>query len=282
MLNKISVSFQYLLPQHLLSTLMGRIAESHQPWLKNFLIRRFMKVYNIDLQEAVTQNPYDFPTFNSFFIRELKPELRPICPGKQDIASPVDGTISEIGYINQNQLLQAKNHYFDLETLLGNDKKLAQLFYNGAFATLYLAPHNYHRVHMPSTGQLEKTIYVPGKLFSVNRMTTELIPGLYSRNERFISIFNTDAGKIAVILVGAMIVGSIQTVWMRAPIAHSSKIITEEFSNGPHLTKGDQLGFFSLGSTVIILSQQNTIEWSPSLQSNSLIKVGQFLGKVIK
>src|SRR5579862_5099450 len=198
---------QNLIPQHLLSRLSGQIAESRHPWLKNKLISYFMKHYHINMHEAIRENPQDYLSFNDFFIRQLKPNLRPICPGENAIASPVDCCIAQIGQAKSNQLLQAKDFYFDLENLLGKDVALAKKFYDANFATLYLAPSNYHRVHMPLTGTLVKSIYVPGKLFSVNRMTSELVPHLYSRNERLITVFETETGPMAIILVGALIVG---------------------------------------------------------------------------
>lgn len=269
---------QRFLPQHTLSQLMGRLAESHYPWIKDYLINQFSRRYQINLDEALISDPKNYPTFNSFFIRQLKPNARPIAEG--DLISPVDGTIAQLGHIHKNQLLQAKQHYFDLETLLGNDTQLAQTFYDGNFATLYLAPHNYHRVHMPIAGKLIKTIYVPGKLFSVNRITSELIPNLYSRNERLICVFETAAGKVAVILVGAMIVGSIQTAWMDQPI-RAKQIITQSFSDGMPLTKGAELGYFKVGSTVILLFEKNKIEWLSSITSESQIQLGQLFGKIL-
>ena len=283
-MNRFSVYAQYLLPQHLLTSLMGCVAESQHPWFKNRLIHRFIKTYKVDMSEAAIENPEAYPTFNNFFIRQLKPGLRPIVQEVQAIASPADGTIAQIGQIHKNQLLQAKNFYFDLDTLLGGDSELTSTFYNGSFATLYLAPHNYHRVHMPLSGRLEKTIYVPGKLFSVNRITSSIIPQLYARNERLIALFATPAGPMAVILVGAIIVGSIQTVWMQQPM-RTKRIITEIFSNKSdkiELNKGDELGHFQLGSTVILLFAQNKITWAPALTSTATIKFGQFLGKIFE
>ncbi|RDI42412.1 archaetidylserine decarboxylase [Aquicella lusitana] len=281
MFNQLFAYSQYLLPQHLLSALAGRLAESRSPRLKNSLIRFFIHRYKVDLSEAISENLDDYPTFNSFFIRQLKPGIRPLALAPEAVISPVDGRVAALGKINQNQLLQAKKHYYNLETLLGNDKELATLFSDGDFATLYLAPQNYHRVHMPLSGTLTKSIYVPGKLFSVNRITSELIPNLYSRNERLISLFDTEAGKMAMILVGAMIVGSIQTVWMTQPI-RSHQMITETFTNGLTLQKSAELGYFKMGSTVILLFEKNKVTWSPSFKTNSAIHFGQFLGKIAK
>lgn len=276
MTNKISPYLQYLLPQHLISTLVGKLADSQQAWLKNILINQFIKRYHVNMSEALLENPEEYPTFNSFFIRQLKPEARPIDPSNSSIISPVDGIISQIGKIHEKQLLQAKDFYFDLDNLLGHEKQLSKTFTDGSFAILYLAPKDYHRVHMPITGKLKKTIYVPGKLFSVNRITSEIIPGLYSRNERLISLFETEIGEVAVILVGALIVGTICTMWSKEPIKNDRKEI-HQFTNDHTLIKGEELGYFKMGSTVILLFEQNKINWSP-FEANSSIQLGQILG----
>lgn len=275
-----NIYLQYITPQRLLTVTMGWLARIRRPLrLKNWMINHFIKKYRVDMSAAILEDPTTYPDFNHFFIRHLKPALRPIVSGENNIASPVDGNIAQIGNINKNQLLQAKNFYFDLETLLGGDKELAQLFYDGSFATLYLAPRDYHRIHMPLSGSLVKSIYIPGKLFSVNRMTSELIPNLYSRNERLVTIFDTAAGPMAVILVGAMIVGSIQTVWMKQPI-RSSHIQTDSLTQ-LDLATGAELGHFKLGSTVILLYGKNKVEWNPSCHVDLTIKFGQLFGKVI-
>src|SRR3990167_2915571 len=272
-IKKLLTYSQYVLPTHFLSYLMGKLADAPHPALKNWMIKNFIKRYRVNLNEAIIKNPLDYPTFNSFFIRQLAPTFRPIAEAENSIVSPVDGTIAQIGKIHQGQLLQAKEMYFSLSTLL-NDTSLASLFHEGAYATFYLAPHNYHRVHMPLRGQLEKTIYLPGKLFSVNRMTSDLIPALYSRNERLITLFNTSAGKMAIILVGAMIVGSIQTVWMQQPIREKQPAV-QHFSNHVILNKGQELGFFKLGSTVILLFEKDKIRSDETFKTHSPIIFGK-------
>lgn len=272
----IKVYLQYLLPQHLLTTFAGWCAEIKIKWLKNFLITRFVKKYAVNMNEAQIEDPYAYPTFNAFFTRHLKPAMRPILGNANAVISPVDGVISEIGQIHAQSLLQAKHMYFDLLTLLGGDQATAALFQDGLFATLYLAPKDYHRIHMPFSGTLQKTIFVPGKLFSVNRMTSQLIPQLFSRNERLVCLFDTAIGPMAVILVGAMIVGSIQTVWMDEPIK-SKQLITTPLTNHLTLHKGDELGLFKLGSTVILLFPKNKINWLASLKSQQAIKFGEVL-----
>lgn len=280
MLKHLFAYIQYLLPQHLISRSAGSLAHSKNPRIKTSFIKKFIKLYKIDMAEAVIENPDDYANFNDFFIRYLKPELRIIDQAADTIVCPADGKIAESGKINQQLLVQAKGQYFDLTGLLGNDKALAQQFENGQFATVYLAPNNYHRVHMPISGRLIKTIYIPGKLFSVNRITSNLIPKLYSRNERFVAIFETAIGPVAIILVGAMIVGSMQTVWMKEPI-RADRIVTETPSDAIVLEKGAELGHFKLGSTVIMLFGKDQMEWLPTVQTDASVKFGQALGKIL-
>lgn len=281
MLKQIFAYLQHILPQHGLTLFAGGLAQSRVTWLKNFLITRFIKIYKVDMADARIEAPQAYPTFNDFFIRELKPGIRPITPGEKDIACPADGTVAEIGYIEQNQIFQAKHFYYDLESLLGGNREAAQPFYDGAFATIYLAPCDYHRFHMPISGKLTRTIYVPGKLFSVNRITAECIPNLYARNERLIAFFDTEAGSMAVVMVGAMIVGSIQPVWLDKPVRADS-ITTTEYPDHPELIKGAELGYFRLGSTLILLYGKDKVDWSSSLQTTFKVKVGQFLGNFSK
>ena len=278
MLKRFFVYFQSLLPQHALSVCLGNLADCRQKQLKNWLIRQFIKTYRVDLSEALINDPTAFPTFNDFFIRQLKPGVRPVSGGPNDIVSPADGTIADAGHIAENQLLQAKNSYFNLDTLFGNDTESAELFYNGDYATIYLAPNNYHRVHVPLDAKLIKTIYIPGKLFSVNRMTTDLIPNLYARNERLIALFETSFGPMAVIMVGALIVGSMQPVWMQKPI-RGKKIMSEK-TTAVDFKKGDELGYFKLGSTVILLFPNHAATWIPALKTGTRVQVGQIVGKM--
>lgn len=274
---QLAVFFQSILPQHAVSRLAGKLADCRTPWLKNKIIHWFIKKYHVDLSSALRKQPDDYQSFNDFFTRQLDMRLRPLAEGVNTITSPVDGTVSQAGKITGEVLLQAKSHYFNLTSLLANDTALLQTFYDGEFATFYLAPHDYHRVHMPLTGKLVKTIYVPGKLFSVNRMTSELVPQLYSRNERLICLFDTNAGQFAVIFVGALIVGSIQTRWMSAPV-RQYQIQTTHFENGMEIKKGEELGFFSMGSTIILLFPKNAAHWEPTLKPSTTIQVGKLIG----
>ena len=224
MIKKYKVLLQYLIPQHLLSRLIGILANSHLAWLKNLMIASFIKYYNVDLSSAEETNISKYATFNDFFTRKLKDSNRPISQNENTIVSPADGIISQIGDINNDLLLQAKGHKYNLNSLL-TEENLASRFVDGKFATIYLSPKDYHRVHMPITGTLQEMIYVPGKLFSVNAETAEQVPNLFARNERVISIFETQIGKMAVIMVGAMIVASIHTAWASKVAPNKSKTI---------------------------------------------------------
>jgi phosphatidylserine decarboxylase len=267
---------QHLVPQHALSRLAGLLSECRWPWLKNKLIHYVIKRYHVNLTEALIEDPTAYPTFNAFFTRALKPELRPIASKTTDLACPVDGSISQIGRIFKDTLLQAKRFSFNLTTLLGGEKNSALPFIDGYFATLYLAPKDYHRVHMPIDGTLLKTIYIPGRLFSVNQKTTSAIPQLFSRNERLVCLFETSLGRVAIILVGAMLVGSMSTVWEKD--IRAKNIISRSFSDPIHLKKGEELGYFKMGSTVIVLFEKDKMTWDPTLQEGSLVRMGQPFG----
>lgn len=280
MSNRLIVLLQYLLPQHTISRLVGWCAEARVPWFKNLFIAWFIKKYRVNMAEAAVEDYREYQTFNDFFIRKLKTNARTIATDVNGIVSPADGAIAQLGNIIENQMLQAKGHQFDLTSLLAGDQALANLFFNGAFATIYLAPYNYHRVHMPLDGKLVQTIYVPGKLFSVNQQTATYIPQLYSRNERFICIFESNAGRFALIFVGALIVAGIQTAWMNVPV-RSQQLLTETFSSPLTFTKGDELGYFKLGSTVILLFEKNRSQWLTSLHTGSTTQFGQLIGHAI-
>lgn len=276
---RLQISLQYLLPQHGLSRLIGKLADLQIAWFKNLMIRWFMKRYRIDLSAALIENPNDYPSFNDFFIRKLKPNLRPIAKDPFEIASPVDGTLSQNGSITHHQLMQAKGFYYDLMTLLGDDENLSHYFEDGLFSTFYLAPHNYHRVHMPLSGRLIKTIFVPGHLFSVDANSTETIPQLYTLNERLICLFDTQVGQMAVILVGALIVGSINTVWREHPYRTTQIVKENVFNNTVEIAKGAELGYFKMGSTVIVLFPKNSIDWSKVPHTEVLM--GEAIGRII-
>jgi phosphatidylserine decarboxylase len=274
------VLLQYLVPQHALTWLAGWLSNCRWQWVKNWEIRYFIQRYNVNIQDAVLTSIDDYPTFNSFFTRLLKPGLRPVVTDPEALACPADGGISQIGEIKNDLLLQAKGFDFRLQELLGGDSALANTFTNGNFATVYLAPKDYHRVHMPFTGTLSETIYIPGDLFSVNQNTVSHVPNLFARNERLVSIFETEIGQMAVILVGAMLVGSINTVW--GSNVRARQITSQKFSgtNAIKLEKGAEMGHFKMGSTVIILFTPGKIRWVTDLKDNSTVRMGESIAKI--
>lgn len=274
---------QLLLPHHLLSRMVGKLAASRLTPLKNILIKKFIRSYGVNMSEAIHPEPEDYESFNAFFTRALKPEARPITSLPLGVACPADGTLSQFGDINNERLIQAKGKEFSLINLLGNDKNKISLFNNGKFATIYLSPKDYHRVHMPVSGTLTDMSYIPGKLFSVNQRTTLIEEDLFARNERMVAYFDTDLGPLAVIMVGAMIVAGIHTVWSGAitPCIHQGYSV--EFKNRDKkffLKKGDELGHFQLGSTVILLFSKNSINWTGSLQLNAPVRMGQLFAEM--
>lgn len=273
---------QDLIPQHLLSQIAGKLASAKLGRLTHYGIKQFIQYYNVNMNEAKITDYTQFKTFNDFFTRELKPGARTIIQDSNKIISPVDGCISEIGAIEKDQLLQAKGAYFSVRDLCGGDAQLANHFNNGAFLTAYLSPRDYHRFHMPITGRLKKMIYIPGKLYSVNQSSVKNVPGLFARNERVVCVFETAIGMVAFIAVGAMIVGSIGMKWHGVVTSsEKSKIQTWEYNDQEIvLQQGDEVGHFRLGSTVILLCEQNKIAWNNALQSDSPLLLGQLLGDI--
>ncbi len=269
---------QYVLPQHLLSRVMHRLMRVRFPVVKNVLIRTAIRLYAIDMQVAAEPNPAAYPDFNGFFTRAMRPGARPITESA-NVACPVDGTLSEIGDINDDRIVQAKGHDFSLLELLGGQEDLFSVFRNGSFVTAYLSPRNYHRVHMPVAGRLRKMIHVPGRLFSVNASTTRLIPNLFSRNERVVCIFETQAGPTAVILVGAIFVGSIETVWAgEVTPPHDRQMNTRRYGGSPALSQGQEMGRFNMGSTVIVIFPGKSVTWDHTLRPGATVEMGQALG----
>lgn len=275
------ILLQHLLPQHLLSRLTGRLAASEQPWLKNLLIQRFIQHYGVNMAEAEHGAAADYASFNAFFTRALKPGARPQASATNAVLCPADGAISAIGNIHDDSIFQAKGHDYSLTTLLGGDSRRAQPFRGGHFATIYLSPKDYHRVHSPLAGTLQEMVYVPGKLFSVNQRTADAIPGLFARNERAVCLFDTAQGPMAVILVGAMIVAAIETVWAGrvAPAPHGLRINSyRQHSPAIQLAAGAELGRFLLGSTAIVLFGPGSVHWDTALATGSAVRMGQVLG----
>lgn len=282
-MSRLFILFQYLLPHHLLSRGVGILAQSHL--LRKPFIRAFIRRYKVDLSQAKIQEVEKFENFNAFFTRELQADARPLANAVGAIVSPADGAVSQLGNITDGNLLQAKGMYYSCESLLAGDAQMAELFQTGKFATIYLSPRDYHRVHMPMAGVLKKTVYVPGKLFSVNKTTADSVPNLFARNERLICLFETEVGPMAVILVGAMIVAGIDTVWAGevCPTTGKREIQETDYSNQApaiQLPLGGELGRFRLGSTAIVLFPHGTVEFESSLEATSSIAMGQLLGQV--
>ncbi len=268
---------QKLIPQHSLSRLVGKLASCRCTCLKNTFIRWFVKRYKVDMSEAAQEDYRVYETFNEFFTRPLKAGLRAMPEDPKMIACPVDGFVSELGDIKENQILQAKGHQYTLQDLLAGDESIAQRCVNGNFLTAYLSPKNYHRIHMPVTGRLQKMIHVPGDLFSVNPYTVMHVSSLFARNERVVCLFETEHGPMALILVGAVIVASIAMVWHGVVTPPSSTSI-QQWDYGDKnvvLNRGDEMGRFLLGSTAIVLFGPNRVSWDTALSSDNPLKLGQ-------
>ncbi|MFK3917632.1 archaetidylserine decarboxylase [Psychrobacter sp. NPDC078501] len=270
-------TLQQLVPQQKLSKVAGRLAASRHPYVKRTFIRSFAKAYNISLDEYERQSLNAYESFNDFFTRELKEDARTIDATPNGIVSPADGIISQLGQIEDHKLLQAKGRHYDIGQLLA-DSEDGGYFADGSFATIYLAPSNYHRVHMPFTGTLTKTRYVPGTLFSVNNTTAANVPDLFARNERLVCMFDTKYGKAAVVMVGAMIVAGIETV-ATGKITRTDDI--QEADHDMQFAAGEELGRFYLGSTaIVVLPKAAKADWLDSMQANSVVQMGQLLGMV--
>ena len=273
--DKLFTAAQHLVPQQRLSEVAGRFAASRHPLVKKAFVRTFAKAYGITLDEYERKSFNAYESFNDFFTRELAEEARPIDATEHGIVSPADGSISQIGQIEQDKLLQAKGTYYTAGHLLA-DNDDGNYFADGSFATVYLAPSNYHRVHMPFTGRLVKTRYVPGSLFSVNNTTAAGVPDLFARNERLVCLFETEFGMASVVMVGAMIVAGIETV-ATGKLQRTDSVQTQE--HDMTLNKGDELGRFYLGSTAIVLLPKAAgTKWQAGLDHNTTVQMGQLLG----
>ena len=264
-MDKVKIALQYILPKHLISRLVGKFAAAKAGKLTTVFINWFIKQYKIDMSEAQQSDPKAYKTFNEFFTRPLKPGIRPLCEDPSMLAHPVDGAVSQLGPIEAGEIFQAKGHSYSTLALLGNQPKDAERFEDGDFATIYLAPKDYHRLHMPIKGTLSKMTYVPGDLFSVNPLTAENVPGLFARNERVVAIFETEIGPIAMVLVGATIVASIETVWAGTVTPPAGKqVFTWEYpTEGEEaitLEKGEEMGRFKLGSTIVMCFEKGAID----------------------
>lgn len=274
------VAFQYIMPQLYLTQLAGWFAQQKWGAVTHFVIKVFAKKYNVDMSEAKKENFSDYESFNQFFIRELKDDARKINENPTALCLPADGRVSQIGHIDDERLLQAKGHFFSLSDLLAGDEELVNTFKNGEFATIYLSPRDYHRVHMPCDATLRKMIYVPGDLFSVNPFLAEHVPNLFARNERVICVFDTAFGPMVQILVGATITASMSTVWagvINPPRTGEIKVWTYQGDNAIKLTKGQEMGAFQLGSTVINLFPANSMTLAEHLEVDVPVRMGEIL-----
>ncbi len=281
--DRLFVLSQYVTPQHTVSRIAGSLAESKVARIKNTLIRTFIERYGVNMDEALRNSPEDYANFNDFFTRELKHGIRPNLAGDKGVACPVDGAISQLGKIEYGRIFQAKGHNFSLIDLLGGNLQDAQPFMGGEFATIYLSPKDYHRIHMPVDGTLRKMIYVPGKLFSVNPVTAANVPNLFARNERLVCLFDSAQGPVVMVLVGAIIVASIATVWGGTIAPHGDEVRTYEYGSKKaiKLKQAEEMGRFLLGSTVVLLFPEKTIKWDADLSADSNVRLGQEIGRIV-
>lgn len=279
MLDWLKVNLQYITPKHALSRLVGKLADAEMGSLTTALIKAFIKHYKVDMDEALYPEPEYYRSFNAFFTRPLKPDARDVADGDDVLIHAVDGTVSQFGDINHDSIFQAKGHNFSLTSLLGGKPDVAEPFKSGKFATVYLAPRDYHRIHMPVDGTLTDMLYVPGELFSVNPLTAENVPDLFARNERVVAIFDTPAGKMAMVLVGATIVASIETVWAGTVTPPAGKHVQhwrydKDSESSVSLKKGDELGRFKLGSTIVACFEQDAIDFE-ALEAGMVTRLGE-------
>lgn len=274
------IALQRLAPQHLISRGAGLLANSTTPLIKNTFIKWFVEKYDIDMSQAQQEDPTAFACFNDFFTRALKDGARPI-DNNNTLVSPADGAISQLGRIKDGRIFQAKGQDYSLTELVGGDAKHAEPYQDGDFATIYLSPRDYHRVHMPLAGTLTHMTHVPGDLFSVNTTTAKNVPRLFARNERVVCHFSTEQGPMAIVLVGAMIVASIQTPWaglvtpVKKAIKHYTYPSKSTADQSIYLAKGEEMGRFLLGSTAIVLTAKNSIDWKQDLSENTPVNMGQ-------
>ncbi|MDX2217699.1 MAG: archaetidylserine decarboxylase [Burkholderiales bacterium] len=282
MSDNLSVLPQYLLPKQALTSLAGKAATWQGGGLTTRMIRRFIQRYGVNMAEAANPDPASYPTFNEFFTRPLKAGARPLSDA--DFVSPVDGAISQLGPIAGDQIFQAKGHAYSTVALLGGDDIRARQYENGSFATLYLSPRDYHRIHMPCAGRLTRMVHVPGDLFSVNPVTARGVPGLFARNERVVCHFEGESGPFVLVLVGATIVGSMATVWhgvVNPPRPANIREWDYVGNQAVHLEKGAEMGRFLLGSTVVLLFPPGVMRLNPAWQPAGPIRMGEAMGTLI-
>lgn len=279
-MDKLFILFQHLVPQHLLSRLTGALAELRHPlWLKNWVIGQFIRAFGVDMNEAAEPDYTRYVCFNDFFTRPLREGARPLAAA--DVLCPADGAISQLGEISNGLLFQAKGRYFSTEELLGGDVARAAQFNGGQFATIYLSPKDYHRVHMPVAGRLTATCYIPGQLFSVNGVTADNVDRLFARNERLVCYFETAFGPMGLILVGAMVVAGIETVWAGQVAPPPRQPVIVDYDNLPEsvaLAQGAEMGRFLLGSTVILLFPAGVVAFDERYVAGVATRMGAGLG----
>jgi phosphatidylserine decarboxylase len=283
MLSRLFVTLQYLLPRFWLTGLIYRVARIRNVAVKDFLITKFVSLYDVDIEDVKLDVPGDFETFNAFFIRELEINARPVDSDTQSIGSPVDGTISSAGPIRDNSIFQAKGLDYSLEDLLATDLQDARRYVDGSYATIYLAPYNYHRIHAPLDGKIVAARYIPGDLFSVNTATAANVPGLFRRNERLVVHLESAHGPYALVFVGALNVGSISTPWSGEIRPRKTGVVELiGLEKGPDaVRKGDLLGWFNMGSTVILLLPAGAASWKTGLAPESTVRMGESIGTVL-
>jgi phosphatidylserine decarboxylase len=275
-------ALQYVLPKHLLSRVIYGVARCESNWVKRTVISSFLRGYRVDMDEAAQRDPFAYRSFNDFFTRALRAGARTVDADASTVVSPVDGRVSQAGTVRSDLLIQAKGHHYSLTDLLAGDAAAVETYRDGAFTCLYLAPFNYHRIHMPLAGTLRASWYVPGELFSVNAATARAVSGVFARNERLICDFDTPLGRMAVILVGALFVGSIETVYCGEvnPPPRSRKAarpITQ--GAGRQFAKGEELGRFNMGSTVVMLFERESIAWDDSLVPDMTVRMGRAIAR---
>ena len=278
-MSRFSVLHQYLLPKQALTEFAGRVAGAQGSRFTPGIIRWFARKYGVNMDEALNPDLASYKSFNDFFTRALRPGARPLADA--DFACPVDGAISQFGTIEHDQIFQAKGHLYSTTALVGGDSKLAAQFDHGSFATLYLSPRDYHRIHMPCDGKLTRMIYVPGDLFSVNPTTARGVPGLFARNERVVCVFESPFGPFVLVLVGATIVGSMATVWHGVVNPPRGGSVREWRYDDKDivLKKGEEMGRFLLGSTVVMLFPKDVIEFNPAWTAERAIRMGEAMGR---
>ena len=281
MFDRLAVLPQYLLPKKLVTQLAGRFASAELDGVTQAAISRFVAHYGVDMSEAAEPDITRYASFNDFFTRALRAGARPLADA--DYVCPVDGAISQFGAIERDQIFQAKGHHYSTCALLAGDAALAGEFENGQFATIYLSPKDYHRIHMPCAGRLQRMVYVPGDLFSVNPTTARAVPGLFARNERVVSLFDTARGPFVLVLVGATIVGSMATVWHGVVTPpRPGEIKRWDYADKPvELAKGAEMGRFLLGSTVVLLWPKGTLKFNPDWTPGGAVRMGQMMGKAL-